>query len=292
MKIHEIKYSSDSPILNGDILNEVDYLLIDDQKRIYRNEKEINLSIDLEWPICRIISEDTFLLIDGDTQNVKDNAWIIHNDGRIKSSFFIGNPTNIVLTKSKIIASYSKCSLNTSRIFTTIYGKSETDEKNINSEGLAVFDFQGNCLFKYISDAKDEDLIPFMEIDSFLKIDEETIYLLAQLFEGSTSILEFNLKEYSLKNKLNLSQISNDKYFLRAMSVKNNKWYFLATINDEIQKEDFNNLKSYLLKLNEDFSIELLNECCYSNKMQGNCDGSFSVPSSILINQKSCYIKL
>lgn len=295
MIIHEIMHPSDSFIFNGDIISESDYLLIDEQKRIFRNHKKINLSIDVKWPIGKIISDDSFILIDGDTVNIKDNAWIIHNNGTIKSSFFIGNATDIILTKSNIVASYSKCELNTNRIFARLDSKNEPNKKKISSEGLAVFDFQGNCLFKFMSDAKDEDFIPFMEIDSFLKIDEEKIYLIAQLFEGNVSVLEFNLKNYSMKKILNLSEILGEKYLLGAMSLKNNNWYFLGTKDYEIygtQKGDLNNLKSYLLKLNDDLSVELLGECCFSCRMQGNSDGSFSVPSSFITNQKSCYIKL
>jgi hypothetical protein len=301
MTINEIKHPFNSRIHDGDIISKTNFLLIDDENRIYRNGKKINIKLKLEWPIVRIISDDFFILIDSDSSMQKDNAWIINNNGTIERSFYIGNATDVILTKTHIVASYSKCSLDTSRIFTISYKNPDyetcleklSSKKALSREGLAVFDFRGNCLFKYMTDASDEDFIPFMEVCSFLKKDEDTIYLLPYLFNDGLAILEFSLKNYSLKNVLNLEEIVAENYFPRAMTKKHGNWYFLMTNYEEMEKGDINNLKSHLFKMKSSQRLEKLGECCFSVKMHGNYDGSFSVPLGVKDNnQNSCYLKI
>lgn len=291
MIIHKIIHPFSTHICDGDILSENNFLLIDEKNNIYRNGIKINIKMDLEFPIIRIISDDHFILVDGDSNKKKDNAWIIHNNGTIENAFYIGNAFNIILTESNIIAAYSECSLNTERIFKHTANPSE---KDVSSEGLAVFDLQGSCLFKYMSDAKEENIIPFISIYSFLRKDEDNIYLLAYLFTRDIAILEFNLNSYSIKHILNIPE-AFDCNLPRAMTKKNDDWYFLTTNpnHTEIEQGNLNSLKSYLFKLDKMLFVEKIGECCFSNKMHGNDDGSFSVPLSIKNQyQNSCFIKI
>ena len=301
MTVNEIKYPFNSLILDGDILSETDFLLIDNENRVFRNGKEINIELKLECPIARIISDDFFILLDGDGLNQKDNAWIIDNNGVIVNSFYVGDATDMILTNTHVVISYSKCSLDTSRIFKTTYRSKDdaaffekrSSKKAISSEGLAVFDFKGNCLFKYMSDARDEDFIPFMEIRSFLKKDEDTMYLLSDLFNDGLAVLEFSLKNYALKKIINLEKLVGKNYWPRAMTKKYGKWYFLMTDWEEMEKGDILNLKTHLFKMENIQTLEKLGECCYSVKMHGNYGGSFSVPLGIKDkNQNSCYLKI
>jgi len=294
MIIHEIPHPFSQFMRDGDILSPNNFLLIDEKNTIYRNGVKINIQLDIKYPIVRIISDDYFLLIDGDNDKVKNNAWIIHTNGTIENSFYIGQATNVILTKSNLIVAYSESSLDTDRMFRNNHISKERYKKDVSSEGLAVFDFQGNCLFKYMTDAKDPEFIPFIEICSFLKKDEDNIYLLARLFTRGIAILEFNSKNYTMKNILNIPEIF-DYDLPKAMTKKNDDWYFLATNPNyiEIEEGNFNSLKSYLFKLDKMLLIEKIGECCFSNKMHGNNDGSFSVPLSIKNDdQNSCFIKI
>jgi hypothetical protein len=290
MQIFDIKHPFDTFIDSGDIKSEKDFLLIDDQNNIYRNNQKIDVPLLLLSPIARIISEKYFLLVDSDKEH--ENAWIINNSGTILHSFYVGNARNIVLTKSNIIIAYSKCELNTDRIFRELI---KSEQQIISSECFAVFDFEGNCLFTYMTDAKDDNFIAFHEVTSFLKKDDETIYLLVYLFDGYLVVLEFNLKNYAIKEVLSLEAFSESVYSLRAMTKKNNDWYFLATNYEQLKKRDPSIFMSYILKLTENESLECIGECCYSAGALGNCDGSFSVPFGLIlkdINQTSCYVKI
>ncbi len=69
---------------------------------------------------------------------------------------------NIHIVNSKIIALYSKCSLNISRF--VIYSSQKDEEmkmKYLRGECFAVFDLSGICLYKYMSDVKDENFISY-----------------------------------------------------------------------------------------------------------------------------------
>ncbi len=65
--INQIKHPSNSFILKGDFVSTDDILLIDENFRIFRNNKEIKIDFKLEWPIARIVSDELFLLVDGES---------------------------------------------------------------------------------------------------------------------------------------------------------------------------------------------------------------------------------
>ena len=290
MIIHEINQSCNSYFYSGDITSKKDFLLIDDLKRITTNGKEIKPKIDLEHPIIRSISKDYFIIVDGEPNDRSENAWIIDFEGKIKKSFFLGNATDFALTRSKIIVSYSKCELDTSRIFR--YDSSSLENQGnlpISSEGLAVFDFDGNCLFKYMSDARKEDFIEFQEVYSFFVDEKNRVYLLSYLFDGGFSILEFELDNYSMKRLIDLNGILDEKYLPKAMTKKNEDWYILVNNYEDILNANF---KSQIMKYHNK-SVEKIGECCFSVKMKGNKDGTFSVPISQKNNfENSCFIEL
>ncbi|BDD03887.1 hypothetical protein [Aureibacter tunicatorum] len=302
MTINEIKQSFNTAILDGDIISKTNFLFIDDENIVNRNGKKINLGLKLEWPIIRIISNDYFILVDRDSSsNKKINAWIINTNGTIESSFYIGNALDLIVTQNGIVTSYSKCSLDTSRIFSTTYRspnyvsdiEEASSKKFIHSEGLAVFDFKGNCLFKYMSDSRGKNFIPFKEIYSFLKKDENTIYLLADLFEGGFTILEFSLNNYNVKKKQNLKEIIPKNHLPRAMTKIDNTWYFLMINFEEMEKGDLDNLKTYLFKMKNTQILDKVGECCFSVKMHGNLGGSFSILLGIHdIKRSPCYLKI
>jgi hypothetical protein len=299
MQIFDIKHPFDTFIDSGDIKSEKNFLLIDDQNNIYRNNQKIDVPLLLLSPIARIISDKYFLLVDSEREY--ENAWIINNSGIILHSFYVGNARNIVLTKSNIIIAYSKCDLDINIRYPYEYINPEykeilaVEQKAISSECFAVFDFEGNCLFAYMTDAKDDNFVELQEVTSFLKKDDETIYLLVYLFDGYLVVLELNLKNYAIKEVLSLEAFSESVYSLRAMTKKNNDWYFLATNYEQLKKRDPSIFMSYILKLTENESLECIGECCYSAGALGNCDGSFSVPFGLIlkdINQTSCYVKI
>lgn len=190
----------------------------------------------------------------------------------------------------KIIASYSECSLDTSRIFHS--DERQARIESFDSNGLVVFDFEGNSLFEYMNDAKEDDFIPFMENYSFLKCNEDTVYLLAYLFDGRFSILAFNVKDYSTKKVLNLSERVANKYLPMAMTRKDNTWYILMNDMERLEN-DFTNASSEIFEMTNDSQLKKIGECCFSNRMRGNFNGSFSVPISFKNTyQNSCYIEL
>lgn len=288
MKIHKINNPFTSAVHHGDIISSDDYLLIDQEKRIFRRGNEIELNLKLEWPIARIISDDSFLLVDGDSLNERHNAWIVENTGVIKNSFFIGKVLDILLTKTKIIASYSKCSLNTDRYFISSH-KEIQQNKSISTEGLAVFNFKGQCLFRYMSDATEQNFIPFIEVESLLKGNNEKVYLLAHLFDHNTSMLEFNLKDYSIRNILNITPLIDKNHTPIAMSLKGKSWYFIMKNYKDFNHQNINRIKSYILKLNHNSSFTLLGEAPYSHRICGKNNGSFSIPSWLNVTDKESY---
>ncbi|MEL7423458.1 MAG: hypothetical protein AAFN81_10735 [Bacteroidota bacterium] len=295
MTIDVIENIFKSPIYDIDIKSKSDFLLINEKGVICRNRKRIDAQLKLSWPIVRIISEELFLLVDADKPGQEDNAWIINSLGKIEIAFYIGKAINIVLISNHIVASYSKCSLDTSRLSEKTYENpnhksfftERAKNKDVSGEGLAVFDFKGNCSFKYMSDSKDTDFIPFMEIYSFLRKDEKTVYLLSYLFRDGYTILEFNLETYALKKVIDLQNMIPKGCSPKAMTRKNDEWYFMMNYYEETEEGGLGNLKAYVLKGRDNQSLEQIAEYHFARKAYGNPDSSFAV-IPFQINQAIC----
>ncbi len=298
MIIHDIEHPNNSFIHTGDFISVDDILLIDENFKIYRNNEEVEVDLDLEWPIARIISEDTFLLVDSrSVRDNKDNAWIIKNDGSITKSFFLDAVVDIQIVNSRIIGAYSKCSLNMTRFTTSVYVniseekvKEMQEMKYLCEEGVAIFDLEGNCLYKYMSDVKDEDYIFFMEIESILRKDNEIVYLLAHA--ASFLILELNLTTFLIRK---VTEFNIEEYFPRSIALKDDSLYFLATKYQEIEEGNLQNMRSHMFKLNKDQSIQKVGTSIFSGRSQGKNDGSFFIPSHYGAKdqkQYSCHVKI
>jgi len=189
----------------------------------------VSIDIDFEWPLVRLINSERFLIVEGGGREhpLNHTAWVIKSSGKIEQELNLGYPSNICLTNDKIIATYSKSYLSTNRIFAKEeWEKSKVKEetKPISSEGLCVFDFEGNCLFRYMTDAKQNNFIPIMEIASLSSINDDEVYLLADTFEDRYTILQFNLINYSIRKVMVIEHLISPNFYPRAITQKNGEF--------------------------------------------------------------------
>lgn len=266
MKIVEFPINCIQYFKNGDAQSSQDYVLITDDNKIYRNERliQINGNYSLGYPKVSIISDELFLLVENEYYENKDfdgnNAWLINRSGEIVHSFFVGSPHRMIFAGSKIVMSYDEAQLDTGASFGT--------------NGLAVFDLNGSCLFEYYRDTKRTDWIPMMENYAFLKKDDKTVYFMPICGgAGDFPIVELNLVDFTTKVLFYLVE-KGDRYLKQlphAFSKKEDKWYFLSR-----HVEDFTH--SVIFELNEDKQLVEIGKCAYSVFPKGLPNGKFFIP--------------
>lgn len=281
MEIDNIKIDSELNIFDGDMSSLENHIHVSDNGLIYRNGELLKSSVKLPkypFPIIRIISDQCFLLVDGAEMNSrKANAWVIDFTGKIKTKFYVGTASKIITTDDKIIVSYHSTS-------ECIYGSSE----------LAVFNFDGECLFKFQSKSKRSSQIQIFENYGFVNDGNDSVYFMPYLCGGALDypIVKLDLKNFThevlfyLKSK----EIESPKNFVpQALTKKGETWYFLSHEYDGLPIHKF---RSEIYRL-EKSKVSKIGECGLGVKIRGFPDGHFFGP---LISQKrtneSCYISL
>ncbi len=275
-------------IADGDFLSPDDYILITDQGKIYRNTKEILHSIKFSehlFPRIRIITENRFIVTDGELLTGEDNAWIFDESGKIEKSFYIGSALKMLVTKTRIIVSYSDAQLDSNWKHAT--------------NALVIFDYEGNSLFEYYRDMKEEDRVAILENYALLKKDENTIYFMPICFSSTHSfpIVELSLIDYSQKVLFYLIDEDRKEKFIpekfynpSAFTKKGDKWYFLSRDTGDPEHK---NLRSVIFEMDSNRHIREIGECAFSVRMRGLPNGKFSVPAGVYppYNHSSSFIE-
>ena len=127
---------ANSKCLDIDAQDTFAFLTITEDKKIISPDFQTTIDLDLWFPNIRRLDQDKFLLVDTRTKKERQNGWIIDNEGQIKKTFMAGDGIeDIVIQENKIIISYFD-----EGVFSGI---------EPSDQGLVVFDFEGNILFKY-----------------------------------------------------------------------------------------------------------------------------------------------
>lgn len=273
MKITEIPHDCDKFFLNGDLVSMQNYVVINDQKEIFRNGVRLDIKVDYSYshPKVSIISSNQFLLVDSDkpknSSDTSPNAWVINNNGEIEQSFFLGVVHRMITTNNYIICSYTDSQLDSN----WKYGQN----------GLVVFDFNGKSLFEYYRDEEKSKWLNFLENYAFFKKNDQLIYYLP--FHND-SIVAFSLVDFSSNVLLQFSFPKNHSLgYPKAFSKKGNDWFFITP--------DRENSNSSIFKLDTQKQIQQIGTCCYSNSPKGFKGGKFFVPfSGGFGNQRKCQL--
>ncbi len=265
MKITDIPHDCKKFFLNGAFASMENYVLINDEKEIFRNGRlfKIKGNYSCEHPKLEILSSKKFILIDsGLHTNSKDergNAWIINENGQIEKSFFLGSVHRILATKKYLICSYIGSQLDTN----WKYGQN----------GIVVFNYEGESKFEYYKDEAKHKWLNWIENYSFYKQSENSIYYMPY---PKFPIVEFRLTDFSSEirfqipseNELGVNEFWNPKAF----SKKGNDWFF---ITPDIEKS-----YSRIFKMNSKKRVEQIGTCCFSHFPKGMEGGKFFIPFS------------
>lgn len=128
--------------LDGEVLFDIDvltddsYIAITDKGNVVSHFDRIEIHQSFEFPVIRQLNDNSFLIADSRTNEHVDNCFIYDLKGNVLRQFFAGDGIeDIEVLRDKIIITYFD---------EGVYG---TDGPN--NEGLVIFDFDGNILYKY-----------------------------------------------------------------------------------------------------------------------------------------------
>ena len=265
MKITELPHSCDEFYFDGDYVSIDNYVLVNDRKEVFRNGNLLKLEKEcsLEHPRVQIISPEYFLLIDSEKRSPLErqepNAWIVNNSGGIEKSFYLGGVHKVIVTENNIVCSYTD-----SELFTN---------SEYGGDGLVVFDMNGESLFEYYRDEKEDKKLNWIENYAFLEGGDNSVYYMPLFL---LSIIELNLTDFYSKIILELpkaeEQKNNDFCNSKAFSKKGEDWIFITPSIDR--------LSSRMFLLNPKRDGEEIGRCCFSNFPKGKKGGKFFVPFS------------
>ncbi|MEM7373700.1 MAG: hypothetical protein AAF587_34075 [Bacteroidota bacterium] len=279
MQVIQFPYSCNEFFKDADYLSHDNYIVINDRDEVFWNGSLLKIKgeCSFDFPKVKIIPGNKFLLVDserslGKTKN-KGNAWIINNYGEIEKTFYLGGVQNLLVTSTRILASYSECELDTSRIF-----HENTPQKSFSSQSLVAFNNSGEILFEYYRDTKDDDLIFFMENYAFLYKDEESVYFMPYLFSSNPQlpIVELDVNDYSTQIIFYLSEVEgllDDLSLPIAFSKKGKDWFFITPDRKKMSH-------STVYKISETRVVEIVGECAMSFQSKGLPGGKFLLPTT------------
>jgi len=127
---------NNSKCFDIDAQNEFDFVAVAEGRKIICSAFETHIEIERQFYCVRQLNKEKFLLVDKRTNGREYNAWVIDNKGQVINAFMAGDGIeDIVIQTNKIVISYFD---------EGIFGYIQPGE-----QGLVVFDFNGNILFKY-----------------------------------------------------------------------------------------------------------------------------------------------
>lgn len=130
-----------SKILNLDADDQGNFIAFTNNNTVITNDYNLNITIDLRFPIIRRLDNERFLIADGRIKN-GNNAYILNFNGQLLTSFLAGDGIeDIVIHRKKIVITYFD---------EGIYGCDKP-----NGDVLAVFNFNGQQEFGVNSSAGD-----------------------------------------------------------------------------------------------------------------------------------------
>lgn len=271
MKITEIPFECDNFFIGGDFKSANNYVIVNDRSQIFRNGKLLKIDSDLNFKnlAVSIISDHQFLLVEREisTKESKDeipNSYLINDKGEIENIFYLGSVMNIISTKENIICSYSDAQLDTQKY----------DGKGFKygTNGLVVFDLNGNSVFEYYRDEEKSKWLNFIYNYAFHEGNYEIVYFLPYT---NWKIIEFSLKDFSSKVICSLPEsekIINTFWNPFGFSKKGEDWFFITP--------DYENWCSRIFKMNSKKEIEEIGRCCFSTSPKSIKGGKFFVPFS------------
>lgn len=106
-----------------------------DQQEIIFNGWKVDLPVKVRFPVIRYMNSRCVLIVGSRTARDSKNAWIIENDGVVRSNFYAGDAVaDVIVAKDFIVVTY----------FDESYGGT-----GIESGRVAIFDREGEYLYGY-----------------------------------------------------------------------------------------------------------------------------------------------
>lgn len=123
-------------LVDIDVLAEDSYIAITDKRNVVSSFDIIEIHQSFKFPVIRQLNDNSFLIADSRTNEKDENCFIYDREGNALRKFYAGDGIqDIEVVRDKIIITYFD---------EGVYGADGP-----NNEGLVVFDFDGNILFKY-----------------------------------------------------------------------------------------------------------------------------------------------
>lgn len=186
----------------------------DHQYRILLNHEHVFVpAIIMNFPIVRWINKDTFVIANVRTKLNKDNIFILNSSGTIFNSFHGGDAIEAMeVSKEGIWISYFE---------EGIYGR------GISTEGLVLFSFTGQVLFRYHSDLEDAPRIS--ECIGICKGKGSSIWL----FPSTNLLFSPLIQVYPELRKINIFTGSHEIDGSQAICVRGKYFYFVEGYNSQ-----------------------------------------------------------
>ncbi|HEY8959701.1 hypothetical protein [Chitinophaga sp.] len=130
---------TDAKLLDIDTDNNGNYIAITDRHEVITPLFRVQLPMDHRFIMIRQLNSSLFLVVSLETKRTI-NIRIYNNEGILRQSFFAGNSIEDVLVfEDKIVCTY--------------FDEGVFGDEGPNTEGLAVFNFQGQMLYGFNSNA-------------------------------------------------------------------------------------------------------------------------------------------
>lgn len=151
----EVLLSEKEAVLNSYRLYDADWkdkyglvLLVKRKQKIFIlwDGSSSEIPVNMSYPTVRWVDKERILLIDTRNDADRQNAFILKKDGSIYSSFNVGDGiADAVIGAEGIWISY--------------FDEGIFKEEGFSTEGLVLFDFEGNSVFSYHSDLPEAPFI-------------------------------------------------------------------------------------------------------------------------------------
>lgn len=231
-----------SKILNLDADEQGNFIAFTDNKTVITNDYNLEIEIDLRFPIIRRLDIETFFIADSRTEK-GNNGYIFNFKGQLLKSFLAGDGIeDIVVQRDKIVITYFD---------EGVYG---SDGPNL--DGLAVFNFEG--LQQYGVNSSSGDIV----IDDCYCICKHNLNKVLFYAYSKLKVFELNLDTYNIDS----FDTPNDFSGTSAISSNADKLFFHSSYQDKRSFFSWDINKNEVIKFGD-----------YSEGLKGIKNGKFLV---------------
>lgn len=242
---------SKTELINDLIVDKDKYWIINEQKEMicrHKNVMKLDDEISLSFPFFIQLSEEYFIIIDGDCKkDAVNNAWVIDKYGKLQNSFFIGKGVSkvIVHNKNMIVA----------------YSDSIIDCCSIGTNRLVCFDFTGKI--KYTFDDKNT-----LEVKAICSLDNDSIII--QEYPSNDLLIINKFGKFTRRFKTDLI------FFADAMVYQNDSIYVIISKRaDSISTKYWKNVIYKSEQIGYKLSFRAILTTDYHSKVKTNQENNF-----------------